>query len=143
MPGEDHSFRIPDRQALTSVCAFNLGAFLCRLSSRFGRHGPRTRAWLVGSSIAMAALTLIAACVLIGSGETDIAADRGDPGWTSARGFLALAFLSASVGLQGAVAARLGTPFATTGASRLPRLCRSCACATPLARCCDCTQARS
>lgn len=64
----------------------------------------------------MAALTLIAACVLIGSGETEIAADRGDPGWTSARGFLALAFLSASVGLQGAVAARLGTPFATTGA---------------------------
>ena len=116
--GADHSFLVTDRQALTSLGGFLIGSILCRLSFAplFGKHGARTRAWLVSSSVVMAGLMLVAACALIGSDDLGIAQTRESPSWTNAQGFVALAFLSASVGLQGAVAARLTTPFATTGA---------------------------
>ena len=118
MVGADHSFQTTDQQALTSLGGFLIGSLLGRLSFApiFGSHGARSRAWLVASSIGMALLMLVAACVLIRSGDEGIALNRDNPSWTNVQGFLALAFLSASVGLQGATAARLSTPFATTGA---------------------------
>lgn len=50
------------------------------------------------------------------SGQGSIATSRGDPSWTNALTFVALAFLSASLGVQGIVGKRLNTQFGTTGA---------------------------
>ena len=50
------------------------------------------------------------------SHQGSIAAVRGDPSWTVALTYVGLAFMSASLGLQGILGKRLNTQFTTTSA---------------------------
>ncbi|ETW76034.1 hypothetical protein HETIRDRAFT_436897 [Heterobasidion irregulare TC 32-1] len=109
--GHDTSFRLPDQQALTSVLAFILGASLGRIGDRLG---PRTRAWLALGTFVQALLTMAAALALWKSGQGSVANARDDPAWTDVRTFVCLAFISASLGLQGIMGKRVNTQFATT-----------------------------
>ncbi|KAL1741323.1 hypothetical protein HDZ31DRAFT_76260 [Schizophyllum fasciatum] len=112
-PTEPRYFHKPDQQALASLIAFNLGAFI----GRIGDHiGARRRSWLVGGSALATLLTMAAALAMWRSGQDadGIAADRGDPAWTNATTFVALCFMSASLGVQGIMGKRLNTQFGTT-----------------------------
>jgi len=102
---------ISDRQALVSLVAFNVGAFLGRLGDRMG---PHTRGWLVSGTVAQAALTLIAGICIEQSKQDSIAIVRGEPSWTNGLTFIGLALMAASLGLQGIMAKRLNTHFSTT-----------------------------
>jgi hypothetical protein len=57
---------------------------------------------------------MAAAVALWKSGQGSIASDRGDPAWTNTLTFVALTFMSASLGLQGIQGKRLNTQFGTT-----------------------------
>ncbi|KAJ7042782.1 hypothetical protein C8F04DRAFT_1074777 [Mycena alexandri] len=109
--GRDTSFHIADKQALTSLISFNLGAFFGRVGDRIG---PHRRIWLVLATLMQALLTMGAALAIWKSGEGSIAAFRGDPSWTNVRTFVGLALMSASLGVQGIVGKRLNTQFTTT-----------------------------
>ncbi|KAJ6572085.1 hypothetical protein B0H19DRAFT_1132514 [Mycena capillaripes] len=109
--GHDTSFHIADRQAITSLLSFNAGAFFGRLGDRMG---PHKRLWLVLSTFVQVLLTMAAALVIWKSGQGSIAAVRGDPSWTNTLTFVGLAFMSASLGVQGIVGKRLNTQFTTT-----------------------------
>ncbi|KAJ7669348.1 hypothetical protein DFH06DRAFT_181718 [Mycena polygramma] len=109
--GHDSSFHIADKQALTSLLSFNAGAFVGRLGDRMG---PHKRHWLVLATSIQVLLTMAAALCIWKSGQGSIAAVRGDPSWTNALTFVALAFMSASLGVQGIVGKRLNTQFTTT-----------------------------
>ncbi|KAF5323666.1 hypothetical protein D9758_018409 [Tetrapyrgos nigripes] len=114
----DTSFHIADRQALVSLLTFNLGALLGRIGDRVGSH---TRLWLVLGTFSQALFTMAAALTIWKSTQMDsagksIADDRGDPAWTNALSYVALGFMSASMGLQGIMGKRLNTQFTTTGA---------------------------
>ncbi|KAJ7698590.1 hypothetical protein B0H17DRAFT_927290 [Mycena rosella] len=109
--GHNTSFHIADKQALTSLLAFNAGAFFGRLGDRMG---PHKRTWLVLSTFAQVLLTMGAALTIWKSDQGSIAAVRGDPSWTNALTFVGLAFMSASLGVQGIVGKRLNTQFTTT-----------------------------
>jgi len=109
--GRDTSFHIADRQAITSLLSFNAGAFFGRLGDRMG---PHKRIWLVLATFVQALLTMAAALVIWKSGQSSIAALRGDPSWTTTLTFVGLAFMSASLGVQGIVGKRLNTQFTTT-----------------------------
>ena len=112
-PGpRDTSFHVADQQALCSLLAFLLGAGIGRIGDRIG---TKSRLWLCGATLFQSFLSLLAAVVLIGSGEPSVTDSRLEPSWTSVRGFAALALVSAGLGAQAAVGQRLGTPFATTG----------------------------
>jgi len=115
-PGNtDTSFRIPDRQALTSLLTFLGGAFIGRLGDKMGSN---SRMWLVLGTMIQALFTMAAALAVWQSGQgtasTSIASSRGDPAWTDARAFVALGFASASIGLQGIMGKRVNTQFTTT-----------------------------
>lgn len=110
-------FSTPDIQALVSLFAFNIGAFVGRIGDRVG---PQSRGWLVSGTAVQAALTLIAGICIQQSGQGSIALARGEPSWTSALTFVALALMAASLGLQGIMAKRLNTHFSTTGTRRSP-----------------------
>lgn len=112
--GHDTSFHIADKQALTSLLSFNAGAFFGRLGDRIG---PHKRIWLVSATFVQVLLTMASALVIWKSGEGSIAAIRGDPSWTNALTFVGLAFMSASLGVQGIVGKRLNTQFTTTSTS--------------------------
>ncbi|KAJ7457646.1 hypothetical protein B0H11DRAFT_1738172 [Mycena galericulata] len=109
--GHDTSFHIADQQALTSLLSFNAGAFFGRFGDRIG---PHKRFWLVLATSVQVLLTMGAALTLWKSGQGSIAAVRGTPSWTDPLTFVALAFLSASLGVQGIVGKRLNTQFGTT-----------------------------
>ncbi|KAG5640699.1 hypothetical protein DXG03_007485 [Asterophora parasitica] len=111
---ENWSFRTADGHALCSLLTFNIGASLGRVGDRIG---ATKRGWLVGGTILQALLTVAAAITIWKSGESsDITAtERGLPGWTSTPlSFVALAFMSISLGIQGIQAKRLNTQFGTT-----------------------------
>ncbi|KAK7059714.1 Aldedh domain-containing protein [Favolaschia claudopus] len=110
-PGRDSAFHIADKQAITSLLAFNLGAFFGRVGDRMGAH---KRHWLVLSTFVQVLLTMAAALTIWKSGQGSIAAIRGDPSWNNALTFVGLAFMSASLGVQGIVGKRLNTQFTTT-----------------------------
>ncbi|OBZ77952.1 hypothetical protein A0H81_02078 [Grifola frondosa] len=111
-PGQrDTSFHIADQQALTSVITFILGASLGRIGDRMG---AKTRAWLALGTFIQALFTMAAAVTAWQSGQGSIAESRGDPAWTNALTFVALGFMSASLGLQGIMGKRVNTQFATT-----------------------------
>ncbi|OSD07841.1 hypothetical protein PYCCODRAFT_1401846 [Trametes coccinea BRFM310] len=111
-PGQrDTSFHIADQQALTSVLTFIAGASLGRIGDRMG---PKTRAWLFLGTMIQALFTMAAALTAWKSGQGSIAEVRGDPAWTNALTFVALGFMSASLGLQGIMGKRVNTQFATT-----------------------------
>ncbi|KAJ7255312.1 hypothetical protein C8J57DRAFT_1186564 [Mycena rebaudengoi] len=109
--GHDTHFHIADKQAITSLLSFNAGAFLGRLGDRIG---PHKRSWLVLSTIIQVLLTTASALTIWKSGQGSIAELRGDPSWTNALTFVGLAFMSASLGVQGIVGKRLNTQFTTT-----------------------------
>lgn len=57
---------------------------------------------------------MAAAVTVWQGGQGSIAGARGEPAWTNALSFLALAFASASIGLQGIMGKRVNSQFATT-----------------------------
>ncbi|TDL21559.1 hypothetical protein BD410DRAFT_789682 [Rickenella mellea] len=110
-PSRETSFRIPDKQALMSLCSFLGGAFLGRAGDRIG---AKTRLWLCAGTVIQAIFTAAAAISVWKSGQKSISVGRGDLTWTNAAGFLAMGFASASLGLQGIMGKRLNTQLATT-----------------------------
>jgi hypothetical protein len=61
-----------------------------------------------------ALFTMAAAIAISQSGQGSIARSRSDPAWTNAVSFVCLAFMSASMGLQGIMGKRINSQFATT-----------------------------
>jgi len=111
-PGHrDKTFHISDQQALTSLLTFNAGAFVGRLGDWMG---PMSRAWLMLGTFIQALFTMAAAVAVWQSGQISVATDRYDPAWTNALTFVAIGFMSASVGLQGIMGKRVNTQFSTT-----------------------------
>jgi hypothetical protein len=111
-PGkQDHAFHLADQQALTSLLSFNAGAFIGRLGDHIG---PHTRIWLFTGTMIQALFTMVAAVTLWKSGDMSVSDARADPTWTHPLSFVALAFMSASLGLQGNQGKRLNTQFGTT-----------------------------
>lgn len=96
---------------MTSLLSFNLGSFLGRLGDRIGAH---KRIWLIGGTFFQAVLTMASAIAFWKAGQPAIADQRDDPAWTNALSFVGLAFMSASLGLQGILGKRLNTQFGTT-----------------------------
>jgi hypothetical protein len=105
------TFHKADQQALCSLISFNIGAFVGRLGDHIG---PLKRIWLIGGTLLQALLTMAAALTIWKSNSVSIADDRGDPSWTNALTFVGLAFMSASLGVQGILGKRLNTQFGTT-----------------------------
>lgn len=113
----DETFHKADQQALCSLLSFMAGAFLGRIGDKIG---PLRRTWLIGGTFLQALFTMTAALTIWKSGQGSIASDRGDPSWTGVLSFVCLAFMSASLGLQGIQGKRLNTQFGTTSMSPLP-----------------------
>jgi hypothetical protein len=109
--GHDTSFRLPDRFALASVLPFLAGAFVGRIGDRMG---AKTRAWLILGTFIQALFTMAAALAIWKSGQGSIGTSRGDLAWSNARSFVSIAFISASLGLQGIMGKRVNSQFATT-----------------------------
>lgn len=76
--------------------------------------GSRTRAWLFLGTMVQALFTMAAGLLLWKGGHSSVATDG--PSWTNIEGFAAIAFSSASMGLQGIMGKRMNTEFATTSA---------------------------
>ncbi|KAH9855690.1 hypothetical protein C2E23DRAFT_814463 [Lenzites betulinus] len=111
-PGHrDLTFHLADQQALTSVLTFIAGASLGRIGDRMG---SKTRAWLFIGTMIQALFTMGAALTAWKSGQGSIADSRGNPAWSDALTFVAVGFMSASLGLQGIMGKRVNTQFATT-----------------------------
>jgi len=111
-PGfRDLTFHKADQQALCSLIAFNLGAFVGRIGDRIG---SAKRIWQIAGTLLQALFTMAAAVALWKSGQPSIAENRGNPAWTNTLTFVALTFMSASLGLQGIQGKRLNTQFGTT-----------------------------
>ncbi|WVQ79306.1 hypothetical protein IAT38_001403 [Cryptococcus sp. DSM 104549] len=104
-------FRKMDQQALVSLICFFMGAVVGQVGNVVG---GRRRAWLSGATLGQMVLMAAGALAAHYSGETGLANERGDPSWATPIGMTALAFLSATMGLQGAVGCKLGTPLGTT-----------------------------
>ena len=100
-----------DRQALTSLVSFLGGASIGRIGDKLGNN---TRLWLFLGTFIQALLTMAAAITAWQGGQGSVAGFRGEPAWTNALSFLALAFASASIGLQGIMGKRVNSQFATT-----------------------------
>lgn len=113
------TFHRADQQALCSLIAFQLGASVGRLGDRIG---PLKRSWLIAATFLQALLSMASAVTLWQSGELSIADTRADPSWNNVLSFVALAFMSASLGVQGVLGKRLNTQFGTTSASYYLRL---------------------
>jgi hypothetical protein len=125
-PGHrDLTFHRADQQALTSLISFNLGASI----GCFGdKVGAITRLWLpamshsrvIAPTFLQALFTMAASIAIWKSGQPDVAVSRADPAWTNLLSFVGVAFMSASLGLQGIMGKRLNTPFSTTSACHNP-----------------------
>jgi hypothetical protein len=79
--------------------------------------GAKTRAWLVFGTFLQALFTMAAALAIWQSREGSIGTSRGDLAWSNALSYVAVAFISASLGLQGIMGKRVNTQFATTSMS--------------------------
>ncbi|KAJ7089225.1 hypothetical protein B0H15DRAFT_908044 [Mycena belliarum] len=109
--GHKFGFTLADGQAVVSLIAFNLGAFIGRIGDRVG---PQTRAWLFSGTLVQAIFILIAGICIQQSGQDSVAIGRGVPSWTSELTTVGLALMAASLGLQGIMGKRLNTHFSTT-----------------------------
>ncbi|KAF8799762.1 hypothetical protein BYT27DRAFT_7176191 [Phlegmacium glaucopus] len=111
-PGsQDHTFHRADQQALCSLISFNLGAFVGRIGDRVGAH---KRIWLITGTFIQALFTMASAIAFWKAEQPSISNARDDPAWTNALTFVGLAFMSASLGVQGILGKRLNTQFGTT-----------------------------
>jgi len=111
-PGSrDQTFHKADQQALCSLISFNAGAFIGRLGDRIGAH---KRIWLIVGTLIQALFTMASAIAFWKSGQPSISGERDLPSWTNALTFVGLAFMSASLGVQGILGKRLNTQFGTT-----------------------------
>ena len=135
--GHTTAFLIADKQALTSLLTFVAGGLVARA---FERMGPKSRGWLWLGTMLQALLTMAAGIAgwKSNQGYPGISDDRYvlrrcallsiviyllltvdrfsvGPAWDDAVSFLCLAFISASMGLQGVQAIRLKT---NSGATR-------------------------
>jgi len=111
-PGfQDHTFHKADQQALCSLITFNLGAFVGRIGDRVGAH---KRLWLIAGTFIQTLFTMAGAIAFWKAGQPSISNARDDPAWTNALSFVGLAFISASLGVQGILGKRLNTQFGTT-----------------------------
>ncbi|KAF9267732.1 hypothetical protein L218DRAFT_1073831 [Marasmius fiardii PR-910] len=108
---QDHTFHKADQQALASLLAFNVGAFLGRWGDH---HGSHKRSWQIIGTFVQTLFTMAAALTIWKSGSRSIADNRGDPAWSNGLSFATLIFMSASLGLQGIQGKRLNTQFTTT-----------------------------
>ncbi|KAK4702146.1 hypothetical protein P7C70_g4079, partial [Phenoliferia sp. Uapishka_3] len=90
-------FEQPDRQALTSLLGFLLGTSIGRLGDKVG---PKRRIWLFSATMAQALCLMAAALTAWKSGESSFADSRAGPSWITPLGLAALAFASASLGIQ-------------------------------------------
>ena len=100
-----------------------MGAFIGRIGDNVG---VKTRFWLLLGTFIQCLLTMAAAVSIWQSGQAeDLASAREEPSWTNAKTFVALGFMSASLGLQGIMAKRLNTQFTTTSCVFLHSLLRS------------------
>jgi uncharacterized membrane protein YfcA len=110
----DYSFHLVDRQALCSLLSFMLGGFL---GGRLGdKIGCKSRGWLFMGTLIQALLTMASAILIWEGRESNIADARDNPAWSDILSFVFTGFLSASMGLQGVMAKRVGSHFGTTGA---------------------------
>ncbi|ORX34487.1 hypothetical protein BD324DRAFT_583432 [Kockovaella imperatae] len=111
LPYGTRSFLKGDQQLLVSLVSFCIGTSL----GRIGEHiGSTRRVWLVGATFCQLLLAVVGTCCAHFSGEKGIALDRGDPSWASPMGMSALGLISASMGLQGIIGKRLGSPMNST-----------------------------
>jgi len=108
---DDTTFHTADQQALCSLLGFIGGAFIGRLGDRIGSN---TRVWLFTGTMIQAFFTMAAAIAISQSGQGSIAPNRSSPAWTNTVSFVCLAFMSASMGLQGIMGKRINSQFATT-----------------------------
>ncbi|OCF60163.1 hypothetical protein L486_02843 [Kwoniella mangroviensis CBS 10435] len=106
-----YGFQKPDQQALTSLLSFWIGTSLGRLGDKIG---ARRRTWLVLATFIQALLAMAASLAAHYCGQDGIATYRGDPSWTNPLGMTALAFISATMGIQGIVGKRVASPMNTT-----------------------------
>ncbi|KAI1791885.1 hypothetical protein LXA43DRAFT_944977 [Ganoderma leucocontextum] len=105
------TFQLADRHALTSLTCFMGGSYIGRL----GNHlGDTTRAWLMLGTFVQTLFTMAAALTAWKSGQASVSPARGDVAWTDATTFVALGFMSASMGLQAIMGKRMNTEYATT-----------------------------
>lgn len=96
-----------DRASICSLLAFLLGlATFGRLGDRLGTH---KKGWLVGGTLIQAALTLVSAITFYMLENSPLSLVGGNHLY-----FVSIACLSASLGVQGIMARRLGTQFSTT-----------------------------
>jgi len=113
--GPDRSFHIADQQALTCLLTFFFG-ILCgrtRIAKFFG--GPTSRMWLFVGTLFQAVCTAAAAVAIWQSNSQKIAQDSSVPAWHAALTFVGMGFISYTMGLQGAMARHLNTPYGATG----------------------------
>lgn len=114
-PGDrDTTFHLADQLALTSVITFVFGSSIARLSL-LDRLGPKSRIWLISATLVQALCTTAAALTIWRNAQPSVTNERSEIVWTGTLAFVCVAFMSASVGLQGIMAKRLGTQFTTTG----------------------------
>ncbi|KAK4684390.1 hypothetical protein P7C73_g5788, partial [Tremellales sp. Uapishka_1] len=106
-----YGFQKPDQQALTSVLSFLIGASLGRFGDKIG---AKHRSWLVLATFIQALLAMAGALCAHYSHESSYAVGRPEPSWRTATGMAALGFISASLGLQGIIGKRVGSPLNTT-----------------------------
>jgi hypothetical protein len=90
-----------------------MGAYIGRLGDKLS---PKSRLWLVLSTLIQTLLTLAAALTIWRSHTHNgsVAENRGTPAWDDPLSFAGLGFMSASLGLQGITGKRLNTQFTTT-----------------------------
>lgn len=109
-PEKGAGFLMPDRQAIVSLFSFLGGSFLGRIGDRYG---AKSRGWLAFGTLLQAGLTMAASLCALRAHQSGLASSRAEPSWTDTLGFLALAFASASMGLQALLGTRIGAHFAT------------------------------
>jgi hypothetical protein len=79
----------------------------------------KTRGWHIVACLLSTLLSLAGTLCLVDGARYGLgteAISRTELAWRGARGLAGMGFLSASLGLQGAIAKRLNSAFATTGA---------------------------
>ncbi|EEB95625.1 hypothetical protein MPER_05370, partial [Moniliophthora perniciosa FA553] len=114
LPAADSSqaFNRTQQLALCSLLAFMASATtIGRVGDILGTH---KRYWLTFGSALSCLFTFAGAIAIWQSHSGAIASNRGDLAWNDCLTFVGIAFMSASVGIQGVQAKRLNTQFTTT-----------------------------